>query len=143
MHRSVGTASCAASPLSGDPPPSLLPLPTPTLPLPYPRRWVDILRCISRWELLQQIASGMPTDAVLFSPPERGGGMKAVIEKARRLIRESDLEHRQSQQQGGGGGSGGGVSGSGASSIDAMGMSEASIKKAHIGGAGVWEGGGR
>lgn len=28
------------------------------------------MRCISRWELLQQIASGMPTDAVLFAAGE-------------------------------------------------------------------------
>jgi hypothetical protein len=31
-----------------------------------------VLRCISRWELLQQMASGMPTDAALFAGP-RGG----------------------------------------------------------------------
>ncbi len=42
--------------------------------LPFPRRWVDVLRCISRWELLQQVASGMPTDAALFSPPEQNKG---------------------------------------------------------------------
>lgn len=36
-------------------------------PCTLPCRWVDVLRCISRWELLQQISSGMPTDAVLFS----------------------------------------------------------------------------
>lgn len=34
------------------------------------RRWLEVLRCISRWELLQQIASGMPTDAVLFAAGE-------------------------------------------------------------------------
>ena len=84
---------------------------------------MDILRCISRWELLQQIASGMPTDAALFSPPERGSGMKAVLEKARKMIKDSDLEYRQQQQLGGGGGS-----------IDALGMSEASLKQAHTGG---------
>ncbi|GIL58910.1 hypothetical protein Vafri_13917 [Volvox africanus] len=42
-------------------------------------RWVDVLRCISRWELLQQIASGMPTDAALFRPPEETrGSIKAA-----------------------------------------------------------------
>ncbi|GIM16144.1 hypothetical protein Vretimale_18795 [Volvox reticuliferus] len=42
-------------------------------------RWVDVLRCISRWELLQQIASGMPTDAALFRPPEdTRGSIKAA-----------------------------------------------------------------
>lgn len=37
-------------------------------------RWLEVLRCISRWELLQQIASGMPTDAVLFAAgkPQQG-----------------------------------------------------------------------
>ncbi len=45
-----------------------------------------MLRCISRWELLQQISSGMPTDAVLFSQPE-ARGMKAVFEKAKRLLK--------------------------------------------------------
>ena len=28
-----------------------------------------MLRCVSRWELLQQLHSGGPTDALLFSPP--------------------------------------------------------------------------
>lgn len=41
-------------------------------------RWLEVLRCISRWELLQQISSGMPTDAVLFAGAvpagERGVG---------------------------------------------------------------------
>jgi hypothetical protein len=34
-------------------------------------RWVDVLRCISRWELLQQIASGVPSDAVLFAAAQQ------------------------------------------------------------------------
>jgi hypothetical protein len=38
-------------------------------------RWLEVLRCISRWELLQQIASGMPTDAVLFAA---GGAVAAA-----------------------------------------------------------------
>eukprot|EP00798_Chlamydomonas_sp_ICE-L_P027640 gene27640-7278_t len=29
-------------------------------------RWIDVLRCISRWELLREISSGVPTDAALF-----------------------------------------------------------------------------
>lgn len=36
-------------------------------------RWLEVLRCISRWELLQQIASGMPTDAVLFAGQGKAG----------------------------------------------------------------------
>ena len=43
-----------------------------------------MLRCISRWELLQQIASGMPTDAALFCPPERG--LKAAFENLGKKI---------------------------------------------------------
>ena len=31
--------------------------------------WSEVLRCVSRWELLQQLHSGGPTDALLFSPP--------------------------------------------------------------------------
>jgi hypothetical protein len=31
--------------------------------------WQEVLRCVSRWELLQQIASGGPTDALLFAGP--------------------------------------------------------------------------
>ena len=31
--------------------------------------WQEVLRCVSRWELLQQIASGGPTDALLFAAP--------------------------------------------------------------------------
>ena len=31
--------------------------------------WQEVLRCVSRWELLQQIASGSPTDAHLFAAP--------------------------------------------------------------------------
>lgn len=80
-------------------------------------RWVDVLRCISRWELLQQIASGMPTDAVLFSPPERG--MKAVFERAKRLIKDDD-------------------GGGGLRSMDSLSMNEKSIKTVHIGGTGAW-----
>jgi hypothetical protein len=34
-------------------------------------RWLDVLRCISRWELLQQVASGTPSDALLFAMPAK------------------------------------------------------------------------
>ncbi|KAG2485588.1 hypothetical protein HYH03_015653 [Edaphochlamys debaryana] len=51
-------------------------------------RWVDVLRCISRWELLQQIASGMPTDAALFRPPEESrGNFKAAAAALGQKIR--------------------------------------------------------
>ena len=31
--------------------------------------WQDVLRCVSRWELLQTIHSGGPSDAVIFAGP--------------------------------------------------------------------------
>lgn len=122
-----------------------------------------MLRCISRWELLQQIASGMPTDAVLFSPMQDRvgklgdsgplGGMKAVLDKARRLIRDdSDMshpqqlqhyhQHSQSANVGAAAGQGQGAGGSG-KSMDTIGLSESSIKRVHIGGtAGMGKRGG-
>ncbi|KAG2437305.1 hypothetical protein HXX76_005962 [Chlamydomonas incerta] len=48
-------------------------------------RWVDVLRCISRWELLQQIASGMPTDAALFRQPEEKGLKAAAAALGQKL----------------------------------------------------------
>ena len=42
-------------------------------------RWTDVLRCISRWELLQQLASGMPTDAALFAHQDAKGGIKVTF----------------------------------------------------------------
>ncbi|GAX80611.1 hypothetical protein CEUSTIGMA_g8046.t1 [Chlamydomonas eustigma] len=94
-------------------------------------RWMDILRCISRWELLQQVASGMPTDAVLFSPPEKSG-MKAVIEKARRLIKEADL-------------SSGPAIGGEQRGIESIGLSESSLsmRKGSVGVSGASFPGGR
>ena len=37
--------------------------------MPVQDVWQEVLRCVSRWELLQQIASGGPTDAHLFAAP--------------------------------------------------------------------------
>ena len=31
--------------------------------------WQDVLRCVSRWELLQTIHSGGPSDATIFAQP--------------------------------------------------------------------------
>jgi len=31
--------------------------------------WQDVMRCVSRWELLQAIHSGGPTDAIIFAQP--------------------------------------------------------------------------
>lgn len=47
---------------------------------------MDVLRCISRWELLQQVASGMPTDAALFSPPEQNKGAIKVRKDGGRVF---------------------------------------------------------
>jgi hypothetical protein len=50
-------------------------------------RWLEVLRCISRWELLQQIASGMPTDAVLFAAAgEKAGGKGSGKEQQARKL---------------------------------------------------------
>jgi hypothetical protein len=52
-----------------------------------PRRWLEVLRCISRWELLQQIASGMPTDAVLFAAAgEKAAGKGSAKEQQARKL---------------------------------------------------------
>jgi len=53
-------------------------------------KWLDVLRCISRWELLQQMASGMPTDAALFAAPGGGerahqGGLRALKDQLKKL----------------------------------------------------------
>jgi hypothetical protein len=48
-------------------------------------RWLEVLRCISRWELLAQIASGMPTDAVLFAGEKAGGKGSTKEQQARKL----------------------------------------------------------
>ncbi|WIA22572.1 hypothetical protein OEZ86_009559 [Tetradesmus obliquus] len=87
-------------------------------------RWLEVLRCISRWELLQQIASGMPTDAVLFAAAgEKAGGKgRGKEQQATRLSAAADA-----------------AGAGGAKSMDTMAMSEASIKRAHIG-AGKEEG---
>jgi hypothetical protein len=50
-------------------------------------RWLEVLRCISRWELLAQIASGMPTDAVLFAAAgEKAAGKVSTKEQQARKL---------------------------------------------------------
>ncbi|KAL6762063.1 hypothetical protein V8C86DRAFT_3013062 [Haematococcus lacustris] len=114
-------------------------------------RWVDVLRCISRWELLQQLASGMPTDAFLFSQPAAAHGIKAVLDKARKFMQEDSA----SDLSGGPGptvvftmtqfGSGsraaaaavaGIKDGQAVKSINSLAMNEASFKKLNIAGTG-------
>jgi len=36
-----------------------------------PRRWIDVLRCLSRWDLLLHVTGHAPSDASLFSAQER------------------------------------------------------------------------
>lgn len=40
-----------------------------TLILDLQEVWQDVLRCVSRWELLQTIHSGGPSDAMIFAQP--------------------------------------------------------------------------
>jgi brefeldin A-inhibited guanine nucleotide-exchange protein len=35
--------------------------------------WTEVLRCVSRFELLQQMSAGVPTDALLFAMPDKAG----------------------------------------------------------------------
>ena len=50
--------------------------------------WQDVLRCVSRFELLQQLTAGVPTDALLFAMPEsRGGGDSAGDKLKKRFSR--------------------------------------------------------
>ena len=35
--------------------------------------WQEVLRCVSRWDLLVQAASGGPTDAQMFAQPTAPG----------------------------------------------------------------------
>jgi len=32
--------------------------------------WTEVLRCVSRFELLQQLTGGVPTDALIFARSE-------------------------------------------------------------------------
>ncbi len=63
------------------------------------------------------MASGMPTDAVLFSQQQERG-VRAVMEKARR---QQGMQPSMSELS---------------SSMDSLAMTESSIKKVHIGGPG-------
>lgn len=83
-------------------------------------RWVDVLRCISRWELLQQIASGMPTDAALFNPGNQKGGLQAMSEALQQRLKR--LGGRGNDDE--------------CKTIDSLTMNEISIKRVHIGGTG-------
>lgn len=50
--------------------------------------WSEVLRCVSRFELLQQATAGVPTDALLFAMP---------VEKESATSR---LKHKLQRQKG-------------------------------------------
>ena len=46
--------------------------------------WQDVLRCVSRWELLTQVSAGLPSDAFLFAmpaPPDSSSSQAATLGK--------------------------------------------------------------
>lgn len=52
--------------------------------------WTEVLRCVSRFELLQQLTAGVPTDALLFAMPDKaaaGGGSSAGAKLKQRILR--------------------------------------------------------
>lgn len=49
--------------------------------------WTEVLRCVSRFELLQQLTAGVPTDALLFAMPDKAGAASAADKLKRRLLR--------------------------------------------------------
>jgi len=55
--------------------------------------WQDVLRCVSRWELLTQLSAGLPTDALLFAMPESSAppskGEQQLTNATRRLSSQS------------------------------------------------------
>eukprot|EP00798_Chlamydomonas_sp_ICE-L_P022399 gene22399-29511_t len=61
-------------------------------------RWMDVLRCISRWELLQQMASGTPTDAVLFSPAEAPRSGRPDSKGGKKGAKDSDGDLQTSME---------------------------------------------
>ena len=46
--------------------------------------WTEVLRCVSRFELLQQLTAGVPTDALLFAMPDK---TSAADKLKRRILR--------------------------------------------------------
>ncbi|KAI8465270.1 MAG: hypothetical protein J3K34DRAFT_525495 [Monoraphidium minutum] len=99
-------------------------------------RWLDILRCVSRWELLQQMASGTPTDAALFAAPHEGKGGGGLGGRAAAALK--DQLRRLGNNGPGGGGAGGSPGGyqEGVKSMESLAMSEMSVKRGGGGGGG-------
>ncbi|PSC72251.1 brefeldin A-inhibited guanine nucleotide-exchange 2-like [Micractinium conductrix] len=48
--------------------------------------WTEVLRCVSRFELLQQLTAGVPTDALLFAMPDKAGPGSSVDKLKRRIL---------------------------------------------------------
>ena len=51
--------------------------------------WTEVLRCVSRFELLQQLTAGVPTDAMMFAMPDK---TSAADKLKRRLMRRKGPE---------------------------------------------------
>lgn len=59
-----------------------------------------MLRCVSRWELLQQISSGGPSDALLFSQQPQESPVHSAMSKFRdRLLMRGPSTPRAASQQ--------------------------------------------
>ena len=62
--------------------------------------WSEVLRCVSRWELLQQISSGGPSDALLFSQQPQESPVHSAMSKFRdRLLMRGPSTPRAASQQ--------------------------------------------
>lgn len=59
--------------------------------------WTEVLRCVSRFELLQQLTAGVPTDALLFAMPDKLGASAADKLKRRIMPRRKG----QGEEEGG------------------------------------------
>ena len=54
--------------------------------------WTEVLRCVSRFELLQQLTAGVPTDALLFAMPDKAAAGSAADKLKRRIMRRKGGE---------------------------------------------------
>jgi brefeldin A-inhibited guanine nucleotide-exchange protein len=54
--------------------------------------WTEVLRCVSRFELLQQLTAGVPTDALLFAMPDKAAAGSAADKLKRRILRRKGGE---------------------------------------------------
>jgi brefeldin A-inhibited guanine nucleotide-exchange protein len=43
--------------------------------------WPEVLRCVSRFELLQQLTARVPTDALLFAMPDKASAADKLKRK--------------------------------------------------------------